>query len=988
MFLGNFMDHALNAEGQTYRGFLITKYLPLKELKSALIEAVHEQSGARIIHIANDDPENLFALSFQTFPDCSNGVAHVLEHTVLCGSKKFPVKDPFFAMTRRSLNTYMNALTGQDFTVYPASSQVEKDFYNLLEVYIDAVFYPLLKKVSFLQEGHRLSLTRPEDIHSPLQIQGVVYNEMKGAMSSIDHCLTDYLFKYLTPDLPYAYNSGGDPKEIPSLTYEELIEFHRTFYHPSRCIFFFYGNLPLSKHLDFIEKHALSSVQKESLLPPLGLQPRFHVPAEKEESYPVSADEDLKRKTIIALGFLTAPISNQKDLLALSLLDTLLTDTDVSPLKYALLQSKLCTGVESLFDTEMSESPWVLICKGCEENAREKIVQVVMSTLKKLAAKGFSQDAIDASMHQLEFERTEIGGDSVPFGLTLFFRAILPKQHGADPESALLIHHLFNDLKKDLKNPTYLPNLIHKYFIENSHAVYLTLKPDPLFNQKANEIEKKHLETIQSRLSEKELQDLDLQEKTLAKYQEEVEHQSIECLPKISLNDIPPHAKDYPLSSQAFHSLTLRHHPCFTNQIIYTDLQFDLPRVSFNDLPLLSLFTRFWVNVGCKQRPYQEALEWQQAALGDFSASLSLHVQHDDPSICHPALSLKAKALDRNASALFEILSEYSNSLNFSDTARLKELLLEHVTELQNQLPRDAMGYAIQLASSGFSHPAAIQQQLQGLPYFSFIREQNPASISSLADRLNALQKELLGAPHPAIVVAAHDEEIQLAARHLDAFAKSLPCRNLKPWENQSPKIVVPSQGRIIPAPVAFSVLAFSTVSFNHDDSPALMVATDLFENIVLHKEIREKGGAYGSGATYLPISGHFYFYSYRDPNISRTYHAFQQAIETISQKKFTERELFEAKLGILQDLDAPLPPRLRAITAYNWERANRTYERRDAFRRAILNASAEDVAASVSKHLLSQKDQGVFVSFAGEDLLKKEAKNLSFPFEIKAIYT
>lgn len=224
--------------GDTYRSFRITKFLPLDELQSTLLEAEHVPTGATLIHIANNDPENFFCLSFQTLPSSSNGVAHILEHIVLCGSKKFPIKDPFFSMTRRSLNTYMNALTGQDFTCYPASSQVEKDFYNLLEVYLDAVFEPELKKMSFMQEGHRLGLSDPANPNSPLQFDGIVYNEMKGSLSSPESRLWESVLKHLTPDLPYAVNSGGDPKEITNLTYEELKQFHKTFYHPSRCIFF------------------------------------------------------------------------------------------------------------------------------------------------------------------------------------------------------------------------------------------------------------------------------------------------------------------------------------------------------------------------------------------------------------------------------------------------------------------------------------------------------------------------------------------------------------------------------------------------------------------------------------------------------------------------------------------------------------------------------------------------------------------------------
>jgi len=981
------MVPSLEAEGQNYRGYVVTKYLPLKELQCTLIELTHETSGARIIQIANEDPENLFALSFQTLPNSSNGVAHALEHIVLCGSEKFPVKDPFFSMTRRSLNTYMNALTGQDFTVYPASSQVEQDFYNLLEVYLDAVFHPLLKPLSFLQEAHRLCFTVPGDMSSPLQRVGVVYNEMKGAMSSSDERLSFHLFRYLMPDLPYAYNSGGDPQEIPSLTYEDLIDFHRTFYHPSRCLFFFYGNLPLSKHIDFLERHAVLHVEKAPMLSPIPLQKRFTEPKRVEKTYPIAPNEDSAKKTIIALGFLTAPISHQTDLLALSLIDSLLTDTDVSPLKFALLQSGLCTSADSHFDTEMSEAPWLLVCKGCEENNEKKVVEIVRKTLETLAAAGFDPDAIEASLHQLEFERAEISADSVPFGLTLFFRAILAKQHGAAPEHSLLIHSLFKDLRNRLADSSYLPGLLRKYFLNNPHAVYLTLKPDPALNQKESDEEKAALAAIRAKLTKKELDEIVEQEKKLAAYQEQVEHQSLDCLPKVTLADVPVHAKDFPLASSSFGALALHHHCCFTNRIIYADLCFDLPSIAFTDFSLLSLLTRCWPEIGSGGRDYAETLELQQETLGELSAAMSLYVQHEDPNICRPTLSLRAKALERNIEPLLQLLSDFANSPNFLDQARIQELIQEHATELQNNLPRNAMSYAIQLASSGLTLSAAIHQQMFGLPYFSFIlNHAKSSSIDRLCQEFDQMQKAVIGAAHPALVLSCGHDEHQAMVRRLPQFAESLPQRNFGSWTMKNMSTQVPSQGKIIPSPVAFSVLAYNTVSYRDDDAPALLVATDLMENIVLHKEIREKGGAYGSGASYSPATGQFHFYSYRDPHLLSTYRAFHEAIDRIAAQKFTERELTEAKLGILQDLDSPLPPHKRAICAFGWQRSNRTWERRDSFRRAVINVDGASVAKAVEKHLLGQKNEGVFVSFAGKDLLNKEAKKLPFDFEVSVL--
>ncbi len=356
----------LHEVGQSYNGFTLTKIFPIPELQCVLRELVHEKTGAQVMHIENEDPENVFCLSFRTLPDTSNGVAHILEHTVLCGSEKFPVKDPFFAMNRRSLNTFMNALTGSDFTCYPAASQVSKDFYNLLDVYIDAVFKPLLNELSFLQEGCRLEFSTPDNPETLLEYKGIVYNEMKGALSSPTTRLSEAINETLFPHLTYGINSGGDPKVIPELTYHDLKEFHRTYYHPSRCLFFFYGNMPLEQHLDFIAEHALQNVEKLDPIPQLPLQPRFREPREKIMAYPISPDEDPKDKTLLAFSWLTCHILEQQELLALSVIEIALLDNDASPLKMALLKSGLCKQVSAYSEDEISEVPFIIVLIGCE----------------------------------------------------------------------------------------------------------------------------------------------------------------------------------------------------------------------------------------------------------------------------------------------------------------------------------------------------------------------------------------------------------------------------------------------------------------------------------------------------------------------------------------------------------------------------------------------------------------------------------------------
>lgn len=947
--------NALDAVGQSYKDFIITKYLPLDELQSTLIELVHEPTGARVMHIANNDSENLFCLSFQTLPQNSNGVAHILEHTVLCGSQKFPVKDPFFAMTRRSLNTYMNALTGQDFTCYPASSQIEKDFYNLLDVYLDAVFHPELKKVSFLQEGHRLEFANPENCKGPLKFQGVVYNEMKGAMNSIDSRLWESLSKRLLSDLPYAHNSGGSPRVIPTLTYDELLSFHNTYYHPSRCLFFFYGNLPLAKHLEVIGK-TLTGKEKLAPLPPLALQTRLKSPVIATDRYPISKTDSPEKKTEIAFAWLTAPIGHQSEILALRLLESILTDTDASPLTFALLKSGLCTQVDSSIDEEMSEAPWVIVCKGCEAKDADAVQKILFKALNAFVP---TPDQIEASLHQLEFDRKEIGAEGVPFGLTLFMRAALIKQHGSEPENGLLIHTLFSDLRERIKDSSYLPSLLRKYIIDNPHFVRLTLQPDPCLETEEKQEEEKQLDAIRARMTEKEEELIARQMKELASYQETLEHQSIDCLPKVTLHDVPKKARDLLLIEK---SPGIFHHDVFTNQILYADLNFDLPHLAAEDLSMVSLLARLLSEIGCGGRSYMETLDFQQAYIGDFDAYLSLHVT-ENPDVCKPTFTLRGKSLYSNAAKLFQLFSDAVTSPDFKDRERIQEWIQQHATELQARLSKNALNYASQTAMSGLSTASYIHNQWHGIPYYRSVLKW--AKKFPYQD-LQRVAEQVLGVQKHDLVIGC-DRSFFASLPTL-----KLPSKPFTPWQGNYSLPKVSSQACVIASPVAFTASAVRAIPY----SPHILIATELLSNIVLHKEIREKGGAYGSGANYSPTTGNFYLYSYRDPHLTRTLSVFEEALKTIAKENFNDRELEEAKLGVIQTLDSPVSPGNRAMVAYSWRRANRTIEKRQAYREQVLSASASDVARVIEEHVLSKKP--VVVSFLGQELWEKEKPSLS----------
>lgn len=962
----------------TYRDFRVVKLVPIPEINCILRILEHGPSGAQVMHIENDDPENLFCLSFQTLPESSNGVAHILEHTVLCGSKKFPIKDPFFAMTRRSLNTFMNALTGSDFTCYPAASQIPQDFYNLLEVYIDAVFHPKLSELSFRQEGHRLEFEDTDNPESALVHRGIVFNEMKGVMNSASSRLHEVMYAALFPNLTYGYNSGGDPKDIPHLSYEELIAFHTKFYHPTHCLFFFCGDMPLKNHLDFILEHALKGVQKAEPLAKIPLQERFRKPLSLTASYPLAPHEDPKDKTMIAFGCLTCHVLEQEACLALSILEIILLETDASPLKHALLHSGLCKQVSSYIDTEISEVPFLIQMKGCQSEDADKLEQLLRSTLEQIIKEGISKTAVENAIHQLEFHRSEITGDYAPFGLSLFMRSALLKQHGGLPESGLMIHSLFDDLRK--KDSSYYTNLIKQYLLDNPHFVRVVLVPDKeLENRELNE-ERKVLKEMQERLSAEEKIQLVEKANRLKAYQKALEEEDEDVLPKISLTDVPKDARKFSLSTSQAGNLEVLHHRCFTNEIVYADLVFDLPSISLEDLPFVRLITVLLPQLGAGRRNYQENLEYLQANTGGLSTYISLNLQAQNHNEFHPTFHIRGKALHRKAEYLFPLLHETAQSPDFQDIDRIKTIIMKHYTNIESSLNSGALKYAINLSGSNLNLPSKIAEAWYGLSYYWFLRELTTdfdKNKESIADNLRRIKDLILCVGQPHLVLSCDEHISELLKKQRYYGLEEIKAKPSSAWDFNYPLFHMNSEGRLISSPVAFIGKVFETVSYIHEDAAALNIAACLFDNLILHPKIREQGGAYGGGATSNTLSGNFYFYSYRDPNIFSSLEAFKESVEAIAQGKFEDSDLEEAKLEIIQGLDSPISPGSRADVAFSWLNEGKTDAIRQNFRNKILALTRGDVIQSIERQIIPNFPKGADIVFAGRDLLEKENKLL-----------
>ncbi len=530
---------ALNP-GRHVHGYRVLRAEPLPEMNATAILLDHPATGAKHLHVSRPDAENTFGVAFRTVPQDSTGVAHILEHTVLCGSERFPVRDPFFSMLKRSLSTFMNAFTSSDWTMYPFSTQNRKDFYNLMAVYLDAAFFPRLEELSFKQEGHRLEIAADSGGAPNLVYKGVVFNEMKGAMSSPDQVMVRSIMRALYPDTTYSHNSGGDPAAIPSLTYSQLVEFHRRHYHPSNAYFYTYGDVPLEDHLEFIARTVLSRFPAADPAPAVPLQPRWRAPRRDTAPYPFSRDEDPARKHQVCIAWLTPDVRDTRAVLAMALLDQILLGNSASPLRQALIESGLGSALSdgTGYDAENRDTLFSAGLKDVALDSADRIEALIFEVLSGLAQKGIAPALIESAIHQLEFHRKEITNSPYPYGIKLLVALAGTWIHDGDPLRVLKLDEDLEAIRREVAQGAFFEGRIKHHLLDNPHRVRLTLVPDPALSEEREARERRDLEAIARRLSPADLDRLRSDAEALRRLQDGAE--DVACLPTLERGDIPP----------------------------------------------------------------------------------------------------------------------------------------------------------------------------------------------------------------------------------------------------------------------------------------------------------------------------------------------------------------------------------------------------------------------------------------------------------------
>ena len=983
-YLGDHMtvDVTETISQTVHPAFQLVRQHHVEALDILVSEYKHKVTGAVHYHLATDHDENVFLVAFRTQPMDSKGEAHILEHTALCGSEKFPVRDPFFLMIRRSLNTFMNAFTAADWTAYPFATQNKKDFQNLLSVYMDAAFAANLNPLDFAQEGIRIELENGEPVY-----KGVVFNEMKGAMSSPSDQLYHQLAYHLFPETTYHYNSGGDPKDIPDLSYQELVDFYKSHYHPSNAVFMTFGNTPAYDLQEQFEQLALAKFEQGQTLYSKP-ERRLAAPVAVTETYAVDAEE-LKDKTYHVLAWLLPEASDIKLRLGMRLVEGVLLENSAAPLRHYLETWAHAQSTGPLMGVDDSNFEMTFFCgvQGSNPEHAAEFQAGVLKVLQDVAAKPVDTALVDAILHQIELHQREINGDGMPYGLSLILNGLSSAIHHNDPIQVWDVDSAIEQVKEELKDPMWLSQLIQTHLIDNPHRVQMTLVPDAEKSAKDAALEKARLAEIAAQLTEEQKAEIVAQTEALKVRQDTPD--DLNLLPKVGLEDVPAalHIVQGELreiiSNRIDYPLNLYH--AGTNGIYYQQVLIQIPDEIVQS-PYFNLLSILMGEVGAGEYNYLELQQLQTAVSGGLGMGASLRSKVDDKNQISAWLTLTTKSLVNNLEAI-RLLKLAFEQLRFDEKDRIIELLQQRKTRWQSRLSGSGHSYAMQIA--GRQHSALAQRDYNntGLGALNWLAdlvgkiEKDEAEYAKLIAELQLIHNKLLQAPKQFLLVCEEHQSDRLVEEIQEVWDKLTVAENTATLTQVDVDQSTQDQAWLIQANVQFCAAAYPAVEVSHPDAAPLMVLAAYLRNGFLHSAIREKGGAYGGGASYDGNACSFRFYSYRDPRLAETFADFEASIDWLLNAEQLPHQLEEAILGLIASMDKPGSPAGEAITACYALLHARTPAFRTVLRERLLAVTVDDLKRVAEQYLRQQLVSKAVVA----PVAKREAL-IALGFEIKQV--
>lgn len=905
----------------------------------------HKKSGARIAILSNNDDNKVFYIGFRTPPEDETGVPHIIEHTTLCGSKKFPVKDPFIELAKGSLNTFLNAMTYPDKTVYPVASCNDQDFKNLMDVYLDAVFNPNITKYEeiFKQEGWHYELTGRDD---ELKINGVVYNEMKGAYSSPDEVLSSQIYRSLFPDNTYSKDSGGNPEYIPKLTYEEYLDFYHKYYHPSNSYIYLYGDMDVVERLEWLDKEYLSLYDYKKVNSEINKQPAFDEIKNVEAQYSITMDDSQENKTYLSYNRVVGDTLDEMLYQAFDVLDYALVSSPGAPVKQALIDAGIGDDVYGSYDAGILQPVFSFVAKNANASQADEFESIIENTLKEVVKTGINKEALLAGINSSEFKFREADFGQFPKGL-LFGLNCLDSWLFDDMKPFIHLECLgtFAKLRKAV-DTDYFEKLIQEYLLDNTHGSSVTVKPKRGLGNEREEALAKELSDYKASLSDEEIKKLIEDTEHLKKYQEEPSSdEDLRKLPMLTRADMKKNAMPFSNIEDELLDVKVVRHDIESNGIDYISFLFDAGDFAQSELGYLGFFTNALGLVSTEKYSYTDLANATNIYTGGISTGTASHPDIKDRNNFVFKFEVKLKVLEKNLDKALELMEQMLLSSDFTDTKRLGELVAQIKARLQANLSSSGHLVAAMRSMSSFSRYALYQDELKGVAFYRSIcriEKELSESPKSVSDKLAAIAKKLFARNRMLISFTGNNEAYGNAKPTLEKVITGF--NKMSAVGNQAEVHFNTAKEAFIDASqIQYVAKTGDFICEGYEYTGALRLLRIILSYDYLWINVRVKGGAYGCMNTFLR-SGESYFVSYRDPNLSDTLDVYDRIPEYIKSFSPDERDMTKYIIGTFSALDTPMNPEAKGSRSLSAYLEGITYEQIQKERNEILNAQPEDI--------------------------------------------
>lgn len=900
--------------GNSYNGFTLKEEKEVKEIAAVAYIFEHDKTKAKLIKLSSDDDNKVFAIGFRTPPNNSTGVPHILEHSVLCGSRKYNTKEPFVELIKGSLNTFLNAMTYPDKTIYPIASRNEKDYFNLMDVYLDAVLYPNIYKQEeiFMQEGWNYKLENKDD---ELKYNGVVYSEMKGAFSSPDDCIYRYIPKVTLPDTQYANISGGEPECIPDLTYDEFINFHKKYYHPSNSYIYLYGDGDLEKELSFINDNYLKDFEYKKVDSEILEQKKFTELKEAEFTYGIAKDEDEKEKTYLNLNFVIDKATNTELYYAMEILTHMLLKSSGAPLKKALLDKGIAKAVSGEFDSGMNQTMISIIAKNSEKTKKGEFKDTVYEVLRSLADNGIDKEVIEASVNKVEFALREADYYGYPKGLVYYSKILESYLYDGEPLKHLEYDAVLDKIKKEMFNG-YFENLIKEHLLNNSHVSLITMEPHKGLTEQKETALKEKLKKIKEGLSEKEIDSIIEKGKKLLKRQNTPDSkESLESIPKLSLEDINPKGEVIPTEIKKHDDTKIIFHEFNTNKIAYVCLNFNSKVIEKEKVGYLRLLSDVLGKLDTDKYDYVKLSNISNISIGELSYIPVAYNDYGKSKDFDAYFSIRFKSLLSNNDKALEIISEILNNTKFGDVKRLKQVVAEIKSRTEAMIMQSGHMIAYRRLLSYMSTRGVYDEKLYGLSYYKFICElsnkldKNPEAV---VKELEEIVSKLFISNSLIISFAGESEDYERFIKSIDTFKNTLK-QGVVEEKTYDFEVTALNEGLLTQGEVNY--VAKGGVFNREKYNGSLNVLETILSYDYLWNSVRVKGGAYGVFSLFRR-DGSGAFLSYRDPNIDKTIEAYDKITNYLDDFKADKEDIIRYIIGTISKIDHPLSSSEKASKA------------------------------------------------------------------------